>query len=390
MSIRLSHSSIETYSLCARKYFLQNVEKLIPKKKSSALFIGVAFDLAFNDILLNHKKLSDNELIELGTNVFNAAWEKQEDRYLGMLSLPKNHDIIYARKDFEEGILIEEDFDNIKEYFDELDIENQTDAFQFFTHLRSNVQFLNNFPESSRSFYNYVNWLSIKRKAPYIIRAYVEQLLPHVDEVQSIQINLSTKDEEENELTGIADFVVKLKPGNYDGVEVLKGENIIADNKSSSRSYLNKSYGEGSVQNSSQLAKYCLILNEQGLNITKGSYFVFVKDLKQIKNKKCKSCGHTSTASHQKCNNILNKKRCNGEWDVHVEYVVDTKLVVEVISQETIQKAMDQVDSTISNIKAEKFEPNHEACAFQFGNACPYLNYCHNDDSSELIKVTKK
>lgn len=392
-SVKVSHSSVETYSTCARKYYLQNIEKIVPISKSSSLVLGVALDAAFNDILLNHGK-SDTQLFRIGLRSFNKAWKEQEDRYLGKISLAKNPNILYTKKDFEEGLLTARDGDKIEEYFQSEpalnSLENHINlsgffdsGYELFSYLRDIHKSFTYFTPEQKSFYNYVNWLSIKRKAPYILRAYIKELLPQIDKVVSVQTDLSTTDEEGNILQGVADFVVQLKQ--------FPGKNIIADNKSSSRDYLNKSYGPGSVQNSSQLSKYKHILNYRDkMGIKRGAYFVLVKELLQTKNKTCKSCGWTSTGQAKTCDNKLGKKRCGGEWDVEISYRCETRLVVEEISAETERVSMEKVDETIQAIKAEEFEPNWEACSFQYGHPCPFQRYCEDGDMTGLIKAEKK
>lgn len=391
MSVKLSHSQIDTYAQCPRKWHLQNRERLVPVAKGSALVVGVALDAAFNDILLNHGK-SDTQLFRIGLRSFNRAWKEQEDRYLGKISISKNPNILYTKKDFEEGLLTARDGEKIEEYFqsepalyslEKAPGEFFESGYEYFQHLREISKTFNYWDEPGKSFYNYVNWLSVKRKAPYILRAYIKELLPQIDKVVSVQTDLSTEDEEGNILQGIADFVVQLKQ--------FPGENIIADNKSSSKSYLNESYGPGSVQNSSQLSKYKHILNYRDkMNISKGAYLVLVKELLQTKNKTCKSCGFESVGLAKTCDNKIGKKRCGGEWAVEISYETQTRLVVEEISEETERLSMEKVDETIQAIKEERFDHNWDACSFQFGHPCPFQRYCQDGDMTGLIKVEKK
>jgi len=394
MSIKLSHSGIECYSVCPRKYFLQYKERLSPVAKSSALYQGVAFDAAFNDILENFGKKSNEELIKIGMAAFEKNWIGQEDRNFGYINLVHNPDIIYTKKDFEEAILTEEDSERIEGFFQDLrtpPIEVDVDypfetGYELFQHLRGLHRNFEHFTKQDKSFYNYVNWLSVKRKAPYFIKAYVENLLPYIEKVVSVQDILSTKDGDGNELTGIADMVLQLKPGTYGGVEVKAEENIISDNKTSS-----KLYAKDTVELSSQLSKYKHILNERGMNITKGAYFVIVKELKQIKNKTCKSCGYQTISTAKTCDQKVNKKRCGGEWSTEISFEAQTQIVVDEISLETEIKAMEQVDFVVEQIKAENFEPDITKCDWQFGSPCSYRSFCHNGgDMTGLLKVEKK
>lgn len=389
-SIKISHSSCETYSLCPRKYYLQNIEKLAPLQKSSSLLIGIAFDNAFNDILLNYQK-SPVELFRIGLRSFNKFWKEQEDKFQGKFELAKNPNILYSKKDLDEEILTPRDGEKIELYFNKLTISRGFDSgYNLFNLLREKHSSFQYWDTESKSLYNYINWLSIKRKAPYILKAYIRDFIPKIDKVVSVQDELSLSCGDDS-LVGIADFIVQLKPGTYNGISVAAGENIIADNKSSSKGYLNKSYGSNSVQESSQLAKYKEILNDQkNMNIDKGAYFVFVKELQRIQNKTCKSCGHKVTGGLLKtCDNKINKKRCGGEWQIDITFDVETRLVVDHIPDETIQKALDKVDETINNIREEKFDPNYESCNWQFGNRCPFFEYCESGSMEGLIKGKK-
>lgn len=399
MKIKISNSQIDTYETCAKKWYLQHRERLIPTSKGSALCVGVAFDAAFNDILLNHSKQDDDDLYNTGIESFFKAWEEQEDKYLGKIQLAKNPDIIYSKKDFEEGILTEEDGNKIEEYFQDIrngmaqtypdDLPFQS-GYELFHHLREQSKDFINFGILEKTFYNYVNWLSIRRKAPYIIEAYIRDFLPLIDKVVSVQDQLSLESDGDS-LVGVADFVVQLKPGKYNGVSVAAGENLIADNKSSARAYLNKSYGSNSVRDSHQLAKYKEILNQKNMNIDKGAYFVFVKELLQTKNKTCKSCGNFSQGLAKTCDAKPDgKKRCGGEWSIEISYDVETRIVVDHIPDETIQAALNKVDETINSIREEKFDPNYDSCNFQFGNRCPYFDYCESGCEDGLIRVEKK
>lgn len=400
--VKLSHSALDTYWTCHKKWFLQYREKLMSKQKSSSLCIGVAFDNAFNDVLLNHGK-KDSELLEIGLKSFEKAWKSQEDRYFGTIELAKNPDISYSKRDFEEGIFTEEDSEKIEAYFQELlpVLKKQTpdvefpfvSGYELFQWQRTISKSFSYWNEASKKFYNYVNWISIQRKAPYFIEAYIQDLLPHIEKVISVQTDLNTTDEEGNTLTGIADMVLQLKPGNYSGVEVLPGEKLIADNKTSSKSYLNKSYGPDSVGNSPQLAKYKHILNtEKKMGITKGAYLVLVKELVQTKNKTCKVCGHKETGGlSQSCTKKEEKKkRCGGEWEIDITFSVETRIVVGDIPEDTEQAAMELVDETIQNINNENFEPNLLACDFQYGSPCAFRDYCHKGSMEGLVKREKK
>jgi PD-(D/E)XK nuclease superfamily len=392
MSIKLSHSGLTTYQTCPKKYFLQYIEKLTPVELSSALLYGSALDQAFNDILLNIKKLDNAHLLHLGLKTFNKHWVEKDDKYLGKIKLAKNPNVVYSKKDYDADVLDEEAWEEITLAF-EKHVETSKDpsifefqtAQNFFQNIRDNLHSFSEYEDSIKSFYNYVNWLSLQRKAAYMIEAYVYDLLPFIQDVVAVQVDLTTQDDVGNTLVGVGDFTVKLKSGQYGNVTVDAEETIIADNKSAS-----KAYTQDSVATSAQLATYKVILNERGDKVKKGAYFVILKDLKKVQNKTCKSCGHKTTTSHKNCNAEIKGKRCGGEWSVELSISAQTQLVVDTISEEMQISAMNDFDDVVEYIKEEKFEENTDACFYQFGKPCPFLKLCKEGSMHGLVKQEKK
>ena len=391
--IKVSHSSLDTYKVCPKKYDIQYNQKIYPVEKSSALLFGSALDLAFNEILPRHKE-DAAAVLKIGVETFNKAWEKQEDKYNGTVLLSKNPNVSYTKKDFDEDIITEQDQKDIDQAFEEykkglepsLQEEFPFDtSYEFFSWLRDNSVGFNEFTEDKKIFYNYVNWLSVKRKAPYILEAYIKDFFPVIHEVVEVQKDLSTADDEGNILRGVADFIVKLKDGTYGECDVICTEPIIADNKSSG-----KLYAKNSVETSPQLAKYKVILNEQGLPVKKGAYFVILKELKKTKNKTCKSCGHKTTGAVKTCDNKIDKKRCGGDFEIEVSISATTQLVVQDIPDSFAEVAMEEVDSIVGAILERAFAENLDSCFMQFGRPCPYLGLCKNGSMHGLVKSGEK
>lgn len=392
MSVRVSHSSIGVFNLCPAKYKAQYIDKLYPREKSSALYFGSALDLSFNVILENFGKKTNEELYTLALDQFNKSWEQQDDKYFGQIDLPKNESILYSKKDFDQDLLTEENIAELKAdmlaYKATLKPEDQQ-AFPFEEPLDffywTKEQNFEDLETPEKMFHNFAHWMCLKNKAPYLIKAYIDQLLPCIQEVVSVQTDLSTEDDRGNKLTGIADFICKLKPGQYGKITLMEPELVIPDNKSAGALY-----EDDSVATSSQLAKYKVILNEQGYKITKGAYFVVLKDLKKTKNKECKSCGHKSTGSHKTCDNTIEGKRCNGEWTTTVSFSAVTQIVVDEIPQEFAQVVMENVEEVVNAIEAKVFPKNLSACNNQFGRKCEFIDYCFKKCTKKLIKAEKK
>jgi PD-(D/E)XK nuclease superfamily len=375
MATKISHSSISTYLSCPKSYQHKYKNKIYPKYQGSALFFGSAIDEALNDVLANHKKVSDEELIQIGIKKFNEKWEQKEDRNFGLIDLPKYEYVLYSRYDFDGDILEKEDWREV--------YASYPDATQKLSLIQDKLKSLDfqDLESEDKMFYNYLNWLSLRRKGHYLIEAYVTQLMPNIEEVIEVQKNLEIEDEHSNKITGIADFVCKLKAGEYGRITLMEPEVVIPDNKTSSMDY-----DEDSVATSQQLSQYRTILNNQGYNITKGAYFVMKKKLNKNVTKTCKSCGHVATGSHKTCDNVINGTRCNGAWDKVTKVSVDTQLVVDTIPAEFSSLVMENADDIIKAIESDIFPRNLNACKGMYGSPCPYFGLCHKNDMTNLVQ----
>lgn len=376
MSVKISHSGINSYITCGHSYKLKYIDKIHPLYKGSALFFGSAMDEALNTVLEHHKS---TDIYEKAVKVFDEKWEQQEDRTVGLISLPKYEYILYSKYDFDADLMQKSDW---RELF--VVDENAIEKLQHIQSELKEVEF-KDLSTDDKMFYNYANWLCMRRKAHYMIDAYIKDLLPNIEEVLEVQKTLETKDDTGNKLTGIADFVCKLKPGIYGNIELTEAEIVIPDNKTSSIDY-----EQDSVETSPQLAKYRVMLNaEHGYNITKGAYFVIKKKFTKNTTKTCKKCGNIATGSHKTCNAVVNDKRCDGDWEKSVVVTVPTQLIVQNIPDQFSTMVMENVDSVVKAIEAEIFPRNFSACKNQYGSPCPYFNLCHKGQMKDLVKGEK-
>lgn len=382
MAVKISNSGINQWTTCPKSYEIKYINKIHPKYRGSALFFGSAIDATLNFVLAEYKKINDNaKLIDAAIKIFDTQWEQQEDRYFGTIDLPKNEFILYSKYDFDVDMLEKSDWSELYALSDE--------PIEKFNHIADTLKHtdFSELSSENRMFYNFCNWLALKRKARHMIHAYVADLLPNIEEVLEVQMNLDTEDDSGNKLTGVADFVCKLKPGVYGKVTLMEAETVIPDNKTSSMDY-----DEDSVETSAQLTKYKVILNEKhGYNITKGAYFVIGKKFKKEKTKTCKSCGHISSGSHKTCDAMLGGvKRCGGEWNIVTRIIVPTQIIVQEIPEIFTNIVMENVDAIVKVIAAGAFPRNFNACSNQFGKPCQYFNYCHKNSMQDLVQVKDK
>lgn len=369
MSIKISHSAMTVYTECAQKWKYRYRDKIVSKEKGSALFFGSAMDEALNYMLLN-KDDKSKDLVAEAVKVFNVFWEQQKDNEGKIMDLPMNPDIKYSKYDFDIDFLEKSDWAELYR-LSENPINDRNDIADKL----KNTDW-QDLEEKEKMLYNFSSWLTLKRKAVYMIKAYYEQILPEIAEVIKVQQPLELNDGTGNIIIGFIDLIAKLHSG---AVAVL-------DNKTTS-----VEYAEDSVRTSPQLALYQKVMqiekeNERfAYDITAAGYLVISKKLTKVVTKKCKSCGYETDSGHKTCNNMIDGKRCNGAWDKTLDVKVGTQIIVDKIPDFVQDMILENVDSVIHSITAEAFPRNFGACQGKFGQ-CEYYNLCYKRDMTGLIK----
>jgi hypothetical protein len=101
-----------------------------------------------------------------------------------------------------------------------------------------------------------------------------------------------------------------------------------------------------------------------------------LKQLKDNKQKTCKSCGHVGQGTHKTCDNVVNTKRCGGEWDEVIKLEADFQFLVQEVDKSFGNMTMESMDETAQAINANIFPKNLSSCYDSFGSDCIYLKYC--------------
>lgn len=362
--LKLSNSALNKYLDCPMSYKLRYKDRLVSIYKGSALFFGAAIDEALNFMLLN----KDNKKIDVlnkSIEIFNQNWEQQTDKTGEVTDLPKNPNILYSKYDFDSDLLKKSDW---RLLFKET--ENPIARRKEIEAKLSDIKF-QQLPEQDREFYNYSTWLSLKQKGAILLEAYHRDLLPKIKKVLEVQKEITLNDESGNKISGYVDLIVQM----------LDGEIIVGDNKTSSIEY-----SEDSVETSAQLSQYKTMLNmEYGYNIKRAGYFVVSKKLEKDTKKVCKSCGHIGQGSHKTCDNEIDGKRCGGEWDKTVSYKANTQLIIQEIPEHMGDYVLENYDSVIKGINHEIFPRNFGMCSGKYGTPCEYFGLCHKNSMENLI-----
>lgn len=371
--MKLSNSGINTYTTCGHSYKLQYVDGISSQYKGSALFFGSAIDEALNFMLLN----KDSETcLQDSIAVYQSNWMTNIDRKGNVTDMPKNPFILYSKWDYDPDLLEKEDWAKLfKETNDPFKLRKEIEAILATTDFQD-------MDKEHQKFYNFSTWLCLNRKGAELLKGYHEQLLPRIKRVVDVQKVFALNDDDKNVLNGVIDFICVLDDDRL----------VVADNKTTSFDY-----EDDSVKTSTQLSLYVKVLNiynedpdhewKEG-HIEEAAYFVMSKKLGKNITKTCQSCGHVGEGSHKTCDNVIEGKRCGGEWTKVKEFEVSTQLIVDNIPETVQNMVIENADYVKTMIKEEKFPKNFSSCNGKFGK-CQYFNLCWFGSDKNLKREVK-
>lgn len=335
------------------------IDKIRPTGTTSALLFGSAIDVAAEHFLLNGDK-------EQAIAKFVETWTKQEIN--GKLEdIQTSSEVQFHANDFDSELLSESDH--------KLIIKNTV------------YETSSDLVEAGRSEKVILaNWLSLYRKGLLIINAFIDWAEKNIEEVLEAQCMIELEDEAGNEITGKADFVVKMK-----GYDVP----VLVDLKTAARYY-----DRNSVKVSEQLSLYYFYLrNTKYPEMKRAAYLVLQKQIKKNREKTCLVCGAVTHGREQKCSvetvemgkkGKPKKGRCNGEFSVKIFPEVTIQFIHDEIPEHFIEETVEKFGEVINKINEKKFEKNLDGCGNYFGRPCPYLEYCQTGCMDGLIKKDGK
>jgi hypothetical protein len=309
MSKGISHSAWEKYSTCPKIYDYHYNERLRSDANSSALAFGVAIDAGLNKLLLT--KNLDEAIV-----AFRESF-KFED--LG--------NVVFEAKDLDNVLLPRE----------ELDTNHAKNA-----------------------------WKSMRIKGRMLIEEYDRVIMPMIEEVHSVQEELSCR-------SGIVDAIVTIRGHGR----------VVLDNKTSARPY-----DADAVANSTQLALYCA-----DKKIDKGAFAVLVKTVDKRSVRTCSSCKFDGASSkHKTCPVINHGVRCHGEWIESHEPQVNVQLLVDKMPKVTSYLITESIRETERAIESKIYPRNLKSCGRIYGKPCPYFNKCWrgSNEGLEIKEETKE
>lgn len=211
-------------------------------------------------------------------------------------------------------------------------------------------------------------------KGKLMIRDYHNKVLPRIKEVVAVQQESVITNAEGDKISGALDLIVVWEDG----------RRLLMDNKTSSRPY-----EEDSAANSPQLTLYFWAEKEH-YKLDAVGYIVMSKKINHNEKKTCKTCGFDGSGlKHKTCHNVLDKKRCNGEWDVTYSPECDIQIVINDVDEKTIDKTFETLDNANHGITNQIYEANKNACYGKFG-PCVYRGLCHKNSMDGLEVLEPK
>jgi len=316
---------------------------------SSALLFGTAIDKACEDYMKERTPLRARE-------IFKKNWKEQEHNGK-LIELHNCTEIEYRDADFDAELLLQSDNESI--------IKDTV-----YTNVSSIIK-----EGKDRERIAYANWISLYRKGILMVNKFIEWVDQNISEVLGCQIPIELEDEKGNKVTGLADFVIKVK--GYD-------KPILVDLKTAARYY-----ERGSVKESEQLSLYFFFLKEKFYpDMERAAYLVLSKQIKKNRIKICKQCGHDASGTNFKsCNNTSNKKRCNGDFNITTTPESTIQYIHDEIPEEMISKTIETFNINVEKIQSGNFEPCFDNCLRYNGKIkCAFYEYCRTGSMEGLIK----
>lgn len=290
--INLSHSSVEKYKTCPAMYDFHYNKRIRSKRTSSALLFGSCLDTALNTLLTTDLTVRDIDIFTIQTskNVFISEMNKWKFQT----------NVDFFDKDFDKRLLSEKDTKEIDEAT----------------------------PDTQSHLYG---WFCLFNRGIAFIDQYVEQVLPLIERVESVQKCIKKKNQYGDTITCHLDVVIAWKPCDFSPNSSFTS---VSDHKTSSASYSQKKTDE-----SPQLSLYT---GFEGLEYQ--TYVVFRKDL-------------------------------DSKGLIRPIQILHAK-----VNKEVVNSVMQEFDDTLNNIKQGIFPRTSKKwqCDKHFGKPCIYKSICRN------------
>lgn len=374
MGNKLSFSAISKYTECGKKYQLHYKQRLRGKYFHSALAYGSAVDEGLNELLKNKD-------LDKSLQSFDKKWNFQ---YINnkLTALPKATNVVYAEADTDLELLLPEDIQKLDNEYGNL----WEQMYDNICEQKKSVGW-NNLPEESKELYNYLGWLSLRRKGHIMINSYREQILPRINRVITVQHQTSLVNADGDEIVQYLDLIVEWEDGSL----------VLMDNKTSAKDY----DPEAALTSPQLISYYVKAKNEFGVNAV--GFLVMKKQIMKNKKKICKKCNHDGSESRAKtCDKeypgkVLKRSkevdgmiRCDGEWSITLDPKCFIQVIISPVNDFAEQTVMSTFSEANEGIKKEVYHRNLKACGAGTAYKCDYFNLCWTGKDEDLIQLEEK
>lgn len=215
--------------------------------------------------------------------------------------------------------------------------------------------------------------LSLIRKGELAIEAYNAKIMPRIKKVIAVQKDVLIENKEGDQLKGALDLVVEWEDGRI----------LLLDNKTTS-----VPYKEDSASQSPQLNLYYWA-EKSKYKFDAIGFIVMSKKILLNECKICKSCGHIGSGKrHKFCDNKVEGKRCNGDWEVTYSPECEIDVIINNVDEKVLDKTFENLDAVNEGLTNGIFEPNKKSC-FNYGK-CVYYDLCHKNSMGSIVDLSEK
>lgn len=350
---RLSHSAITAFKTCNELHYLRYIKRIKPKTQGASLAFGSCIDQCTSYLLLAHQSGTlDNALMDY-MEVFVADPEKGWN-----LSFDSDSSR-YGAKDLDSKLIQTDECRGLIQTW-ELELQvNEQDAINAYKQRNHKEVKDNEF-----KMHNRLSWLSMREKGRYMMQAFIDDVLPQIEEVVAVQDRIDGETGDST-VVGFIDLIAKLK--GHD-------KYVICDVKTAGMPYELED-----VKMSEQLTFYTGVRGPE-LNTNLAGFIVLAKNIGS--EAVCPKCMQKKETSHKTCNNEVNGKRCNAEWTSTLKG--SSQILVDTIEPNQQQEYLDELPILEPVMRTGLRIKNFESCR-RFGGYCDFIDLCRNGDPTNYI-----
>lgn len=347
--------------ICPKLYALKREDKLIPNYASSALIFGIAMDEALN-YMLDPKPRPQKDVYQVFVEHFTTFDFNGDEIYLFDTDKVKWHHL-----DYDPDILSKDDkfaclISCRKHGFKGDDVDDLARTLTY----KCKKEGFDSISSNQKKALSALCWKSLTCKAELLLKAYVINILPQIEKVESVQSEFHMYTGT-NMIRGKIDMIANIK----------NHGRVLIDHKTSTRPYT-----EGAARFDPQLLLYA-----DRVHCDKVGFITLVKTIEKNRTKICIKCQHNGTGrQHKTCPVLVNGIRCGGGWHEEIEPEGIVQMIIADASDKDKDLVRNAVSTTAKAVEAGHFPQNLYSCDKMYGERCPFYDKCYNNSNKNLLK----